>query len=69
MLHEMLLRGEERGATSHKYCLTAASLTRWRQAILERGEAGVNPGQNARAGERHRAHIVSFPLLIAVFYG
>ena len=36
-----LLRGAELEATSRKYGVTAATLTRWREAFLEGGEAGL----------------------------
>ena len=36
-----LLRGVELEATSRKYGVTAATLTRWREAFLEGGEAGL----------------------------
>ena len=36
-----LLRGAELEATSRKYGVTAATLTSWREAFLEGGEAGL----------------------------
>ena len=36
-----LLRGAELEATSRKYGVTAATLTRWREEFLEGGEAGL----------------------------
>ena len=36
-----LLRGAELEATSRKYGVTAATMTRWREAFLEGGEAGL----------------------------
>ena len=36
-----LLRGAELEATSRKYRVTAATLTRWREAFLEGGESGL----------------------------
>ena len=36
-----LLRGAELEATSRKYGVTAATLTGWREAFLEGGEAGL----------------------------
>ncbi len=36
-----LLRGAELEATSRKYGVTAATLTRWREAFVEGGEAGL----------------------------
>ena len=36
-----LLRGAELEATSRKYGVTAATLTRWREAFLEGGKAGL----------------------------
>ncbi len=36
-----LLRGAELEATSRKYGVTAATLTRWREAFLEGGESGL----------------------------
>ena len=39
-----LVRGAELEATSRKYGVTAATLTRWREAFLEGGENMVFPG-------------------------
>ena len=36
-----LLQGAELEAISRKYGLTAATLTRWREAFLEGGESGL----------------------------
>ena len=36
-----LLRGAELEATSRKYRVTAATLTRWREAFLKGGESGL----------------------------
>ena len=36
-----LLRGAELETTSRKYGVTAATLTRWREAFLEGGESGL----------------------------
>ena len=36
-----LLRGAELEATSRKYGVTAATLTHWREAFIEGGEAGL----------------------------